>query len=518
MSPSRPPTVIRSVLVANRGEIAVRLVRTLKALGIRSVALYSEADDGSLPVELADEASCIGPPPPSESYLRIDRILAAARHHAVDAVHPGYGFLSEREDFARAVEAAGLVFLGPQPRQIAELGDKLRARELMRGLGVPPVPGSSKPLAKVEEARRVAESVGYPLMLKAAAGGGGKGIRVVSRSSELEPSFQLASSEAENSFGSPLLFAERYLAGARHVEVQVLGDGDGGVRLFPERDCSIQRRLQKIVEESPSPAVSPGIRERLLRAALAMVEATKYRGPGTLEFLLAPDEALYFLEVNTRIQVEHPVTELLCATDLVAEQLRVAEGARYTARGLEESFVEGKGSAVELRINAEDPLSDFRPSVGTIESLRLPRGPDVRVDTALVEGIEITPYYDPLVAKVIARGDDRQRALARLDAALDELIIAGVATTQAVGRALLADPDFLAGRYHCQFLGEKLRDPHFLLARPREEELSAIAGALALFHHGRRLRRGSPTTTTTGAAFSAWKSDVATGCWELEGS
>ena len=517
---SRKPPV-RSVLIANRGEIAVRLIRSLRALGLRTVVVYSEADERSLAVQLADEASPVGPPPPAESYLRIDVLLEVARRHGVDAVHPGYGFLSERQEFARAVEDAGLIFLGPTPQQIALLGDKLEARKLVEEVGIGPVPGSREPLSRPEEARKIARDIGFPMILKAAAGGGGKGIRVVRDESELETSFRLAASEASSSFGSPLLFAERYLEGARHVEIQVLGDGRGGARLFPERDCSLQRRLQKVIEESPSPAVSAAMRVKLLGAALSLVQRTRYRGPGTLEFLLTPEGHLHFLEMNTRIQVEHPVSEMISGIDLVAEQVRVARGARFPGRRVEESLVDARGAAIELRINAEDPLNDFRPSVGTVDAVSFPGGPGIRVDSALLPGTEITPYYDPLIAKIIAWGENRKQALARLRAALAELVVVGVSTNLPVGHAMLEDPGFQDGRYHCQTLVEKLRDTSLLKAHPREGDLPTLAAALAFLYHGRRMAEQRPCRR--GVRHSAWRRQAgrrggAVTSWELEGS
>ncbi len=507
---------VDSVLVANRGEIAVRLIRTLKSLGLRTVAAHSEADATSLPVQLADEAALLGPPPATDSYLRIDRILEAAKKHDVSAVHPGYGFLSERDDFAAAVEDAGLVFLGPTAQQIAVLGDKLQARKLMEKAGIGPVPGTEKPLRDVSEALRVAGKIGYPLILKAAAGGGGKGIRIVREKKELESSYRLAASEAESSFGSPLLFAESYLEKARHVEIQVLGDGAGGARIFWERDCSIQRRLQKLVEESPSPAVSPEVRERLFHAALAVVQKVRYRGPGTLEFLLARGETLHFLEMNTRIQVEHPVTEMVSGIDLVAEQIRIAEGARLGGKSLDAVVVDARGAAIELRINAENPLEDFRPSVGSITQLHLPHGPGIRVDTAAVAGCEVSPYYDPLVAKLIAWGEDRNAALSRLGTALGEFVVGGVYTTLPVGRSLLDDPSFQRGDYHCQYLAEKLEDRRFLRAQPEDRDLPALAASLALLHH--QARRQSTREVLSSEPISSWRRPTQGGCWELEGS
>jgi acetyl-CoA carboxylase, biotin carboxylase subunit len=471
---------IKKVLIANRGEIAVRVIRTLRTLGIRSVAVHSDADREALHTRLADEAVGIGPPPASDSYLNAGAIIAAARERDADAIHPGYGFLSERADFARAVEDAGLTFIGPTPSNISRLGDKLASRSALETAGVPPVPGSDGPVPR-KALGRLAREIGFPLLLKASAGGGGKGIRIVRDAEGLQDAFDMAASEAASSFGCSDLIAERYLERARHVEVQVLGDGQGGVRLFFERDCSTQRRLQKVLEETPSPAVTQVVRERLLLAAGRAMATERYRGAGTLEFLLSEDGTLHFLEMNTRLQVEHPVTEMTAGVDLVAEQIAVAGGSglpRWRDR-IEESVVEPRGAAVEFRINAEDPLDDFRPSTGTVEALRLPAGPGIRVDSALETGTAIPPYYDSLIAKVIAWGQDRGTAIDRLHAALGETLVAGVATTVPLGIALLEDPGFRDARNHCQYLAERLEDERFFPGVITEEESRLIAAAAA---------------------------------------
>ncbi|HVR74138.1 MAG TPA: biotin carboxylase N-terminal domain-containing protein [Planctomycetota bacterium] len=474
---------LKKVLVANRGEIAVRVLRTLKASGIRTVAVYSDADRGTLPVRMADEAARLGPPPSAESYLRGDLIVKAALEHGADGIHPGYGFLSENAGFARAVEKAGLAFIGPAPASIATLGDKLASRDALRSAGVPPVPGSG---GAVEPAAlsRLARDVGFPLLLKAVAGGGGRGIRIVRSPTELESAFETASSEARSAFGASGIIAERYLERARHVEVQVLGDGAGGVRLFFERDCSTQRRLQKVIEETPSPAVTPAIREKLLLAAGRAIASARYRGAGTLEFLLAESGEVFFLEMNTRIQVEHPVTEVTSGVDIVLEQVAIAEGLQLPrwSDDLGSSVTEPRGAAMELRVNAEDPEQGFCPSTGTVTALQLPAGPFVRVDTALERASEVTPYYDPLLAKVIAWGPDREAARLRLIAALGETQVGGVITTVPLGLALLSDRGFREGRNHCQYLAERLADPAFFPGILAEEDIVLLAAAAAWMH------------------------------------
>jgi len=467
------------VLVANRGEIATRVIRTLGERDIDSYVVVSDPDRDSLAVRLATGAVPLGGSAATESYLDIDKIIAAAKHVDADAVHPGYGFLSERTDFALAVEDAGLVFLGPTPDQLAQLGDKLAARQVLAKSGIGPVPGNDDAISSIEEAHKTAERIGYPLLLKAAAGGGGKGIRIVREPGELEGAFGLASSEAQNSFGSPLLFAERYVEGARHVEVQVLGDGRGGVRLFQERDCSIQRRLQKLVEETPCTVVDDKIRERLFQATREAVRATSYRSAGTFEFLLSKEGELFFLEINTRIQVEHPITEEVSGVDLVGMQVDVAEGAELPTESVDAAIVPARGAAIEFRVNAEDPLDRFLPSTGELGAVHLPHAPGLRIDTALVPGTEITPYYDPLIAKVIAYAPTREAALAKLHTALTEMVVEGVATTIPVGVAVLEDEGFRRGDYHCQYLAQKLEDERFLLADLDAETETALAAAFA---------------------------------------
>lgn len=470
---------LRTVLIPNRGEIALRIVRSVQSLGLRAIVAYSDVDGDSLAVRQADDAVLLGPAVASESYLAIDRIIAAAKRVNADAIHPGYGFLSERQPFARAIEDAGLLFIGPTPTNIQTMGDKIAARATLQEAGVPVVPGKRQPVQTEDELMNLGEEVGFPLLLKAAGGGGGKGIRLVRDSDSLPAAFHLASSEAKNAFGDPTLYAERYLERARHVEVQILGDGRGGARVFLERDCSIQRRHQKLIEESPCPIFDAKTREKLLGYALRAVQTSKYRGAGTLEFLHDTDGGLYFLEMNTRLQVEHPITELVSGVDLVAEQIAVAEGKTYPGRTLEKCSVASNGAAIELRVNAEDPDQDFTPSIGHITEVRFPGGAGVRIDSGAFSGMEITPFYDSLIAKVIAHGSDRSQALKRLLVACEEIVISGVETTVPVGVAMLRDADFCRGEYHCQFLETRLEDPTFLFPRPEPELAIALAFAAA---------------------------------------
>jgi acetyl-CoA carboxylase biotin carboxylase subunit len=441
--------VFRRVLIANRGEVAVRIVRACHELGVEAVAAYSSADRDSLHVRLADRAVHVGPPPAAQSYLNIPSLVAAATTTGCDAVHPGWGFLAENAEFAAACEDNDLAFVGPRPESIEVMGDKVRAKETVAAAGLPLVPGSDG-AATLDEARALGSEVGYPLLLKASAGGGGRGMRLVTDPGGLEAAYRTASAEAQAAFSDGSLYVERALVGAHHVEVQVLGDGEGDVLTLGERDCSIQRRHQKLVEEGPSPAVSDELRADLEDAARRATEALRYRGAGTIEFLLDEDGRFYFIEMNTRLQVEHPVTELVTGIDLAQAQLRIAagEGLPGTGRaGL-------RGHAIEFRINAEDPLHDFRPAPGTVTRFRPPLGPGVRVDTHVVDGYVIPPFYDSLVAKVIVWAEDRPAALRRARRALTEFELEGVPTTRDLAVDILESEPFTTGRYTTAFLSE----------------------------------------------------------------
>jgi acetyl-CoA carboxylase, biotin carboxylase subunit len=436
---------MRRVLVANRGEIALRVVRAAHDLGIEAVAVYSSADAAMPHVELADAAVEIGPPPATRSYLNVEALVSAARETGAEAVHPGYGFLAERADFARACEEAGLAFAGPTSDHIVLMGDKARAREAARAAGVPTLPGSDGAAADADEAAAIAADVGYPIALKAAGGGGGRGIRIAADEGELRAAFAVAAREASGAFGDARIYLERFVSPARHIEVQVLGDGESCVHLF-ERECSLQRRRQKVVEEAPAPGIVDSTREGLCAAALRLCEAIGYRSAGTIEFLVdAESQEFFFIEMNTRIQVEHPVTELVTGVDLVAEQLRIAGGESLR---LTQDDVAMRGAAVELRLNAEDPGNGFLPSPGVASSVRLPSGPWVRVDGWLAPGSEVPPFYDSLLAKVVVWGEDRESALARARRAMAEVEVDGIATTAPLLRDLLDADWFAAGDFH----------------------------------------------------------------------
>ncbi len=439
--------MIRKVLIANRGEIALRIIRTCKEMGIRTVAVYSTADRDSLHVRFADEAVCIGPPPSNESYLRIDRIIAAAEVTGADAIHPGYGFLAENADFSAICEDHQIKFIGPSAEVIRAMGDKALARETMKRAGVPVIPGSEGVIRSLQEAHRVAREIGYPIILKAVAGGGGRGMRVVFEESELAKQFETARREAEGAFGNGDLYIEKFIVNPRHVEIQVLGDGKGNVIHFGERECSIQRRHQKLLEESPSPIVDDDLRERMGEAAVRGAESVNYESAGTVEFLVDEQRNFYFIEMNTRIQVEHPVTEEVTDVDLIEMQIRVAMGERVRKRK-----VHMEGHSIECRINAENPFRNFSPSPGKITAFHVPGGHGVRIDTHAYAGYVIPPYYDSMIAKLIVRARTRELAIAKMQRALDEFIIEGVHTTIPFHQQLLADERFRKGEFDTGFL------------------------------------------------------------------
>ena len=434
------------ILIANRGEIAVRVIRACCELGIETVATFSTADRDALHVRLADRAVCIGPPEPAASYLSIPSIVGAAETTHCDAIHPGYGFLSENAAFARACEENDLVFIGPRPDSIELMGDKAQARETMAAAGVPVVPGSAV-LAGFGQVAELAQEIGYPVLLKATAGGGGRGMRFVPSAEELETAFDAASAEAKAAFSDGSLYVEKAVTSARHVEIQALCDGEGGVLTLGERDCSIQRRHQKLIEESPSPGVTPALRDALEDAAARACASIRYRGAGTLEFLVS-GEQFYFIEMNTRLQVEHPVTELVTGIDLVRGQIRVAAGGGLPATGR----AERSGHAIEIRINAEDPARGFLPAPGTITRFRPPLGPGVRLDTHVFEGYTVPSTYDSLLAKLVVWDEDRPRALARVARALAELELEGLPTTRGLAAEIVAGEEFRSGVYTTSYL------------------------------------------------------------------
>ena len=487
----RSPTLtrpIRKVLIANRGEIAVRILRGLRDMSIDGAVVYSEADRKGLPVLLADEAYCIGPAPSRESYLRGEAIVDLAVKIGADAIHPGYGFLSENAGFARLCQEKSITFIGPPPEAIAAMGSKVESRRLMMDAGVPVVPGGRDPLPDVDAAAAFAEQIGYPVMLKAAVGGGGKGMRLIRNAKEMPESFRAARSEAMASFGDDAVYIEKFIEQPRHVEIQVLGDHHGNVVSLGERECSLQRRHQKVVEEAPSPVVDADLRHRMGEAAVLAAKAVGYTNAGTVEFLLEPSGVFYFLEVNTRLQVEHPVTEMVTGIDLVCAQLRVAQG-----EPLPESFysVEPRGHAIELRLYAEDPYKGFIPSPGRIEVLRWPEGPGIRTDAGIYEGSEVSIHYDPMLAKLIIFGADREQALGRMKRALAELRVEGIHTTIPLFAALLEDKDFLSGNLDIGMLDRKLAAGELQpLTEGQEPDLALVAAALAHFEAGERQAAG----------------------------
>jgi acetyl-CoA carboxylase biotin carboxylase subunit len=440
--------MFKKILIANRGEIAVRVISACKELGIRTVAVYSEADRDSLHVRYADEEVCIGPARSVDSYLNIPGIISAAEITGSDAIHPGYGFLAESSYLAEVCEACHIKFIGPTPRAIRLMGDKSLARRTMSKAGVPVLPGSNGLLETVEQAGEMAKKLGYPVILKAAAGGGGRGMRIVENPDELARSFGAAQREAEAAFGARDVYLEKYLRNPRHVEFQVLADSKGTVVHLGERECSIQRRHQKLLEESPSPAVSDRLRKKMGRVAVDAARAVGYVNAGTIEFLVDDDERFYFMEMNTRIQVEHAVTEMITGVDLVKEQIRVAAGQRLAFSQKEVAF---RGASIECRINAEDPVT-FQPSPGTIHAFNLPGGPGVRIDTAAHSECQVLPYYDSLIAKLVVHDSDRRSAIERMRRCLELTVIEGVKTTIPLHKKVLSDPDFQKGTYDTRFL------------------------------------------------------------------
>lgn len=471
--------MFRKLLVANRGEIALRVMRTCREMGIATVAVYSEVDRSALHVRYADEAYLLGPAPSRESYLNIPRIIDLARRCGAEAIHPGYGFLSENADFAHACREADIAFVGPTPEAMHLLGDKVAARRCMREAGVPVIPGVDM-VVDYREAETAAKDVGYPILIKAAAGGGGKGIRLVHNAEELESALRIASSEAASAFGDHGVYVEKFLEPVRHIEVQIIADRHGNAVALGERECSIQRRHQKLVEESPSVAVDQPLRERLMAAAVAAARASGYENAGTVEFLMDSDRQFYFLEVNARLQVEHPVTEWVTGVDLVADQIRVATGEPLP---YQQEDVTLRGWAIECRIAAEDPYNNFLPSVGRIDYVYEPSGPGIRVDSSLFDEAQIPYHYDPLLAKAIAWGHDRSEALQRMQRALREFVVVGIQTNIPFHLQLLDDARFLEGRFHTSFLEQEFT---MGAGDGQDEEQVALLAVALLCHLKRR--------------------------------
>ncbi len=491
---------ITKLLVANRGEIALRVLRSAKEMGIATVAIYSEADRHALHVRYADEAVCVGPPASAQSYLRGDKILEVCRELGVDAIHPGYGFLSENAGFARAVRAAGLIFVGPSPEAMELMGSKLAAKAAVAKYGIPMVPGTEEAITDVPAAKIIAGEVGFPILIKASAGGGGKGMRVVNNADEFEEQMQLAVSEATSAFGDGSVFIEKYIGSPRHIEIQVLGDEHGHIVHLFERECSIQRRHQKVIEEAPSAVLTPELRAQMGQCAVDVARACDYTGAGTVEFLLDENQHFYFLEMNTRLQVEHPVTEQITGLDLVKEQIRVAQGEPLAFTQAELTIT---GHALELRVYAEDPQNNFLPDIGTLTTYVRPQGPGVRVDDGFEQGMEIPIYYDAMIAKLVTFGADRAEAIARMLRAIDEFEITGIETTLGFGRYVLQHPAFVSGHFDTNFIRDHFPAGALAPAGPAEAtaKVAAALGALLLSE------KKPPATTaeTTGTEVSNWR-------------
>jgi len=488
---------MKKILIANRGEIAVRIIRSCRESNIQTAAIFSDADRISPHVLMADEAYRIGPPPASKSYLRLDRILEAALQAGADAVHPGYGFLSENFKFAEAVLNAGLVWIGPPPDAMSVLGDKVAARQIAKEAGVPVIPGAGTPVKNIDDAVKTAEEISYPVLVKAVGGGGGKGMRIVNMKSELESAFERSRSEAEAAFGDDRIFVEKYFASPHHIEIQIAADNHGNVAAFPERECSIQRRYQKIIEETPSPFIERALWKKMAAAARQICLKAGYRGVGTVEFLVNDGKNFYFLEMNTRLQVEHPVTEEITDVDLVREQIRIASDHRLS---LKQDDIDIAGHSIECRIYAEDGFRDFIPSVGTIREMTLPEGLGIRFDHGIQSGLEITPYYDPLLGKLIVHDKSREKALRRMERALQECKIGGITTTIPFCAAVIKHPQFRDGNYTTSFVANEMEK---LTVSGEDNHSLLIAAAIAALHSQ---RMSSPATHKTGnSTHTLWK-------------
>ena len=498
---------IKTLLVANRGEIALRVMRTAREMGIQTVAVYSDADATAPHVRFADQAYRVGPAPSAQSYLRMDEILRVAKESGADAIHPGYGFLSENAEFARLCAEYGILFVGPDAHAIQVMGDKLSAKQAVKPFGVPLVPGTDTPIDDVPEAKRLAQSIGFPILIKAAAGGGGKGMRVVHRLEDFEEQMTLAVNEATSAFGNGSVFMEKYVSSPRHIEVQVLADRHGNtVHLF-ERECSIQRRHQKVIEEAPSVVLTPEQREQMGAAAVRVAQACSYVGAGTVEFIFDASGAFYFLEMNTRLQVEHPVTEMITGVDLVREQLRIAEGLPLS---FQQEDLRIHGHALEIRVYAEDARQNFVPDIGTLNVYKRPQGPGIRVDDGMEEGSTVPIYYDPMIAKLVVHAGTRELALARAIRAIDEYVVVGCETTLPFARFVLQHPDFTSGAFDTHFVPNNF-DPVRDLAAPADLEVRTAAGLVAQALVEGTWQGGSAVNRTQKSADSA-----ATSPWLLQ--
>ena len=490
---------MKKILIANRGEIALRVMRSAREMGILTVAVFSEADRNALHVRYADEAICIGPPASNQSYLVIDKIIDAAKSCGADAIHPGYGFLSENADFSDRVKAEGLIFIGPSGDSMRKMGSKIAAKAAAEELKIPLVPGTAKAIEDISEAKKIAAKIGFPILIKASAGGGGKGMRIVEKAEEFEEQMKLAVSEALSSFGDGSVFIERYVASPRHIEIQVLGDTHGNVVHLFERECSIQRRHQKVIEEAPSSVLTPKIREEMGACAVRISKACNYIGAGTVEFLLDENLNFYFLEMNTRLQVEHPVTEYITGLDLVKEQIQIARGNPLP---FNQEDLKIQGHAMEVRVYAEDPSNNFLPDIGTLQTYKIPQGPGVRVDDAFEEGMEIPIYYDPMIAKLITFGADRVEAIERMSRAINDYQITGVSTTLAFCQFVMQHEAFKSGNFDTNFI-KKYFKPEMLNTNVENEMEIAGMLAISLLRKSKAMKIGNSTQGKNEA--SAWK-------------
>ncbi len=493
---------IHKILIANRGEIALRIIRSAKEMGIATVAIYSEADRKALHVRAADEAYCVGPPPSAQSYLRMEKIIEVARQSGADAIHPGYGFLSENAKFAQLVEDNGLIFIGPSPESIEIMGSKLAAKNAVAQYDIPMVPGIPSAVSDVKIAREQAAKIGYPVLIKASAGGGGKGMRLVEEESQLEEQMQRAISEATAAFGDGSVFIEKYITSPKHIEIQVLGDKHGTIVHLFERECSVQRRHQKVIEEAPSAVVTPEVREKMGQAAVFAAKACNYYGAGTVEFVVDKNLNFYFLEMNTRLQVEHPVTEQITGVDLVKEQIKVAAGEKLS---FSQADLKIHGHAVEVRVYAEDPKNNFLPDIGQLTTYVRPQGPGVRVDDGFEQGMFIPIYYDPMIAKLVTFGKDRTEAIARMKRAIDEYQITGIETTLGFCRFVLQHPAFVDGSFDTNFIN-KYFTPEMLQSESRGDE-AEIAALLVSQLMQTKPRAQQDASATTPVSKSRWKAN-----------
>lgn len=489
---------IKKLLVANRGEIAIRVMRTCREMGIRTVAVYSDADRNALHVRYADEAYRLGPPPSRESYLLADKIIEICKEHQVDAVHPGYGFLSERSEFATKLEEAGIIFVGPSAASMDLMGSKIASKQAVADFGVPLVPGLKEAITDIEAAKKVATEIGFPVLIKASAGGGGKGMRIVNHVDEFESQMHMAQSEALSSFGDGSVFIEKYVAAPRHIEIQLMADNHGNVCYLFERDCSIQRRHQKLVEEAPSKVLTPELRKQMGEAAVNVAKAANYSGAGTVEFLLDENLNFYFLEMNTRLQVEHPVSELITGLDLVKEQIRVAEGHPLS---FTQDDLTINGHALELRICAEDPTNNFLPDIGTLSTYKVPQGPGIRVDDCMEEGMEIPIHYDNMIAKLIVWADTRDNAIEKMKRAISEYRISGVANTLQFGHWVMENEHFINGNFDTKFIDNYFKPEYLQMSY--DSSLEEALGLVASYVFSNQKAESASAATQSGAE-SEW--------------